>query len=213
MGVPARYTPYQIVSGGRQMWCRPLFSAGGKNQAVSWYSFLPFCKSFARTQAGLKSCSCFLMVETLLLKGDKPELPNNLAADHAQLHNELSFTADITQVSVCDRCPINVGKAPASHQCMLGRFSHVRLFATLWTVSRQAPLSMGFPRQEYWSGLPCFLQEIFLTQGSNPRLSCFLHWQVSSLPLAPPGKPLIIRSINKTSSNWMQSSPAILTHP
>ena len=32
--------------------------------------------------------------------------------------------------------------------------SHVWLFATPWTVTRQAPLSMGFPRQEYWSGLP-----------------------------------------------------------
>ena len=32
--------------------------------------------------------------------------------------------------------------------------SHVRLFATLWTVARQAPLSMRFSRQEYWSGLP-----------------------------------------------------------
>ena len=33
--------------------------------------------------------------------------------------------------------------------------SHVRLFATPWTVAHQAPLSMGFSRQEYWSGLPC----------------------------------------------------------
>ena len=32
--------------------------------------------------------------------------------------------------------------------------SHVRLFATPWTIACQAPLSMGFPRQEYWSGLP-----------------------------------------------------------
>ena len=32
--------------------------------------------------------------------------------------------------------------------------SHVRLFATPWTAAYQAPLSMGFPRQEYWSGLP-----------------------------------------------------------
>ena len=39
--------------------------------------------------------------------------------------------------------------------CVLSHFSHVRLFATLWTVARQAPLSMGFSRQEYWSGLPC----------------------------------------------------------
>ena len=39
--------------------------------------------------------------------------------------------------------------------CMPSRFSRVRLFATPWTVARQAPLSMGFSRQEYWGGLPC----------------------------------------------------------
>ena len=33
--------------------------------------------------------------------------------------------------------------------------SHVQLFATPWTIAYQAPLSMGFSRQEYWSGLPC----------------------------------------------------------
>ena len=38
---------------------------------------------------------------------------------------------------------------------MLSRFSRVQLFSTLWTRTRQAPLSMGFSRQEYWSGLPC----------------------------------------------------------
>ena len=36
--------------------------------------------------------------------------------------------------------------------CTLSCFSRVRLFATLWTVAHQAPLSMGFSRQEYWSG-------------------------------------------------------------
>ena len=40
------------------------------------------------------------------------------------------------------------------HVCMLSHFSHDRLYATLWTVACQAPLSMGFSRQEYWSGLP-----------------------------------------------------------
>ena len=37
---------------------------------------------------------------------------------------------------------------------VLSRFSYVRLFVSLWTVAHQAPLSMGFSRQEYWSGLP-----------------------------------------------------------
>ena len=39
--------------------------------------------------------------------------------------------------------------------CVLSHFSCVRLFVTLWTVACQAPLSVGFSRQEYWSGLPC----------------------------------------------------------
>ena len=39
--------------------------------------------------------------------------------------------------------------------CMLGHFSHVQLFVTLWALAHQAPLSMGFTRQKYWSGLPC----------------------------------------------------------
>ena len=37
---------------------------------------------------------------------------------------------------------------------LLSLFSHVRLFATPWTAAHQAPLSMGFSRQEYWSGVP-----------------------------------------------------------
>ena len=41
------------------------------------------------------------------------------------------------------------------HACKLSRFSHVRLSVTPWTVTLQAPLSMGSSRQEYWSGLPC----------------------------------------------------------
>ena len=41
------------------------------------------------------------------------------------------------------------------YACVLSHFSRVQLFATPWTVARQAPLAMGFPRQEYWSGMPC----------------------------------------------------------
>ena len=38
--------------------------------------------------------------------------------------------------------------------CALSRFSYVQLFATLWTMACQASMSLGFSRQEYWSGLP-----------------------------------------------------------
>ena len=62
-------------------------------------------------------------------------------------------------------------------------------FATPWTVACQAPLSVGFFRQEYWSGLP------FPSPGDCPNPVIKLtsleswHWQVNSLPLESPGKP------------------------
>ena len=41
------------------------------------------------------------------------------------------------------------------YACVLSHFSHVWIFVTRWTVAHQAPLSMEFSRQVYWSGLPC----------------------------------------------------------
>ena len=80
---------------------------------------------------------------------------------------------------------------------MLSHFSHVWLSAMLWTLAHQAPLSMGLSRQEYWAGLLCPLPGDLPPQGSNPHLLCLLDWQVGSLPLAPPGKPLLaINSLN-----------------
>ena len=55
---------------------------------------------------------------------------------------------------------------------LLIHFSHVQLFAILWTVAYQAPLSLGFPSLEFWSGLPCPLHWFFLTQRLNP---CFMQ--------------------------------------
>ena len=72
---------------------------------------------------------------------------------------------------------------------VLSRFSRVLLFVTWWTVTYQAPLSLGFSRQEYWSGLPC------PPPGNlpNPRIkpdSCLLRWQAGSLPqMAKPHYP------------------------
>ena len=54
----------------------------------------------------------------------------------------------------------------------------VQLFATPGTLAHQGPLSMGFPRKDYWRGLHFLLQRIFLTQGVNPH---FLHWQVDRI--------------------------------
>ena len=73
------------------------------------------------------------------------------------------------------------------HACMLSRVSCIRLFAILWIVARQAPLSIGFSRQEYWSGLPCPSPGDITDPGTC--LLHFLHWQAGCLLLKPPGKP------------------------
>ena len=54
---------------------------------------------------------------------------------------------------------------------------------TPWAVAYQAPLSMGFPRQEYWSGLPILTPGDFPAQGLDPCLLYLPHWQADSLPL------------------------------
>ena len=72
--------------------------------------------------------------------------------------------------------------------CMLSRFSHVQLFATLWTVACQAPLSMEFSRQEYWSEQPCPSLGDLAHPGIESVSLTSLHWEASSLPLVPPRK-------------------------
>ena len=62
---------------------------------------------------------------------------------------------------------------------VLSCFRRVRLFVTLWTVAHQAPLSMGFSRKEYWSGLPCPLPGNLPYPGIEPAsLMSIQNWQV-----------------------------------
>ena len=77
--------------------------------------------------------------------------------------------------------------------CVCVRAGARSVFGTSWTIARQASLSMGFSRQEYWSGLP------FLPPGDLPQprgrtcVSCiFLHWQSDSLPLSHLGSPMLL---------------------
>ena len=64
------------------------------------------------------------------------------------------------------------------------KWSRVRLFATLWAVAHQAPLSMGFSRQEYWSGLPFSSPGDLLDPGIEPGSPAL---QADALPSEPPG--------------------------
>ena len=66
-----------------------------------------------------------------------------------------------------------------------GPLSRVWLFATPWSIAHQAPLSMRFSRQEYWSGLP------FPSLGDLPNPGMSPTLQADALTSKPPGKPLI----------------------
>ena len=54
------------------------------------------------------------------------------------------------------------------YHAVLCHFSYVQLCAALWTVAHQAPLSMGFSRQEYWYGLPYLPSEVLPDPGVEP---------------------------------------------
>ena len=70
---------------------------------------------------------------------------------------------------------------------MLSHFNCVPLFATLWTVACQAPLSMGFSWQEQWSGLPCPPLEALPHPGIKPMSVVSPELQADSLLTEPPG--------------------------
>ena len=70
--------------------------------------------------------------------------------------------------------------------CSAQSLSRVRFSATPWTVARQAPLSGGFSRQEYWTGLPCPSLGDLANPGIKPRSPLL---QADSLRAESPGKP------------------------
>ena len=102
-------------------------------------------------------------------------------------------------------------QSPEDLACVLSLFSCVQLFATPWTVALQAPLSTGFSRQEYWSGLPFPSPgdlpdpEIELTSISAPALQAgsllLSHWgspqkTLSAFKRFCPGSCLLLASFS-----------------
>ena len=70
--------------------------------------------------------------------------------------------------------------------------SHVRLFVTPWTIAHQAPLSMGFPRQEYWSELPFPPPEDLPDPRIKPASPVFPALTSRFFTTEPPGIPLAL---------------------
>ena len=86
-----------------------------------------------------------------------------------------------------DKSWTRLKRLSSSSSSMLSHFSHVLLLATPWTVAHQAPLSMGFFRQEYWSGLPCAPLGDLSGPGIEPATPTSSALRTDSLPTEPPG--------------------------
>ena len=74
----------------------------------------------------------------------------------------------------------------SSVKVKLKLLSRVRLLVTPWTAAHQAPPSMGFPRQVYWSGVPLPSPGDLPNPGIEPGSPAL---QADALPSEPPGKP------------------------
>ena len=86
--------------------------------------------------------------------------------------------------------------------------SHVQLFAIPGTIALKAPLSTGFPRQEYWSGLPFPSPGYLPDPGIKPRS---LALQADALPSELPGKPQINLGSDQLHL-WYSMSQSIIMH-
>ena len=86
--------------------------------------------------------------------------------------------------------------------------SHVQLFVMTWAVACRAPLSIGFPRQEYWSGLPFPIPRDFPDPGIEPMSFVSPALAGGFFTTEPPGKPAgsnIFYLFHNIACNFLQS--------
>ena len=91
--------------------------------------------------------------------------------------------------------------------------SRIQLFATSWTVAHQAPPSMEFSRQEYWSGLPFPSPGYLPDPGIKPGSSVL---QADALPSEPPGNKAVLDNLNESNPyphHFPYQTVTVGTHP
>ena len=143
------------------------------------------------------------LTDSLAKAKEKSELKTMCLLDLPQITTQTHYSSSSNPHSSTSYCPISPSDPlffPPSPPdtpnlvCMCAKSLQLHpILCDLWPVAHQAPLSMGFSRQDFWSGLPCPPSGDFSDPGIKPALCC-LHWQVgfyhsrSSLPLALPWK-------------------------
>ena len=123
-------------------------------------------------------CNFSLPAETLPNLKGQYQCPPFLA-------QQLCLTNIISFLSTCHTLPSVIGCCLVTQSCLT--------LVSPRTAALQAPLSMRFPRQEYWSGLPFPFPRGLPNVEIKPHL---LHWQADSLPLSHPRSPLSFRAIH-----------------
>ena len=176
-------------------------------KVVSFYLFKYFLRSFLSSSSGtpiMQILMCLMLSQRCLKLSLFFFFFLDSGSDHyclpAHWYTLLYYLAYhwffvVCVILVCGRfcvCPLRVTSlfpSPGKHlqfrPCCWAAKSCLTL-ATPWTVACQALLFMGFPRQEYWSGLPFPSPEDLLTEGLKP---CLLNRQADSLPLNHQGSP------------------------
>ena len=116
----------------------------GIAKSRTWLSDFPFTFHFHALEKVMATHSSILAWRIPGM-GEPGGLPS--VGSHRVRHN----WSDLAAAAAAARETLNIICVCV---CVAGRFSHVCVFAVLWTVTHQVPLSMGFSRQEHWSGLP-----------------------------------------------------------
>ena len=116
----------------------------------------------------------------------------------------------------CEQILTALVPSPLSEVCVLSCFTHVQLGDPLDCNLLGSSVHGDSAGKKTGVGCHVLLQGIFPTQGSNPSLLYLLHWQVGSLPLAPPGKPtcwsLVSFFLFLLESGFLGGNPGSMCH-
>ena len=168
-----------------------------KQTPKSLYLMIPFHKILRRVKSELYKHPATVKQETTCPSPDK--YSGNVGWYHLswkihlswkfpQIHECISVTCISNNMHVC----VCVCVCVYVSVCLCARpFSHAWLFATLWPVACQPPLSMEFSRQEFWNGLPFPTPADLPSLGIKPKFPAVPALAGGFLTTAPPGKHLM----------------------
>ena len=169
-------TSFEELTHWKRLWCWEGLGAGGEGDDRGWGGWMASLTRWTWVWVNLGSLWWTGRPGVLRFMGSQRVGATELTDWLTRLWNaslatdQLSLSVRYLRKDHTLRWQQDINSVFLAGGCVLSRFSRVRLFVTLWTVAPQAPLSLGFSRQEYWSGLPCPFLGNLPKQGSNRHL-------------------------------------------